>query len=93
MAETRTPMRPVLVQYKCDECGSPVTHRHRDINGLHHKCTGCGKDYWLVQFFPRTEYVREATLDGAIDVLVTPPMSAQHIALKFKIMEKDDGPG
>jgi hypothetical protein len=67
MAEKRTVLRPVRVDYCCDQCGGVIeTGPHeRDYLGGYYSgyCFGCRRDHRLDEPYPRIVYedVPEAT--------------------------------
>ena len=70
MGRKQTPLRPIQIDYHCDECEHglmrPVGHMlMTDPPQFEHKCTECG---YLMVFNERYPTVRYALEGGSIDL-------------------------
>lgn len=61
MPETRRPVRPVLVEYTCDECESGTLNATDIVLSTQppqyqHQCNGCKELFNMPSKFPKIEY-------------------------------------
>jgi hypothetical protein len=70
MSLEQKPVRPILVDFRCDECpigfyrptGSSNYNPHKGETRYTHKCTSCGGTREFIHQYPVIRYVEEGCL-------------------------------